>query len=367
MSASEQKSVGELRRESDRAREVLASTVSELRGRVSDTTTELKTIVSPTHIKKELRSYVRRERESFVDSVQRKAKENPLQMAAIAAAVAYPALGLLRALPTPLLLIGAGLFLTSKRGRQVTEDVQSRIGDVVQQGTERAVDIASAARSDLEDRVAGVRYGVEEARDAVTSTAGGFADKARATLHDARDAVTGAAQKGGQSATEAVDRIGDKASSTADAVKNGASEAIDSASDMARKSRYAVTDFVNDNPLLVAGIGAAVGAVIAASIPPSEAENRLFGAGSEKLKDKAREAAAQGIEKVGDIAAETAGSVAAAAAREGLDASGVQGALNKVADGVRSVADRGLDTALGQKKQPQPTPSFEHPTSERNH
>jgi ElaB/YqjD/DUF883 family membrane-anchored ribosome-binding protein len=211
-----------------------------------------------------------------------------------------------------------------------------------------------------------VRYGVEVARDAVTSSVGGIADKARAALHDARDAVTGAVYKGGQSATEVVEQIGTKVSNTVDGLKNRAGEAKDSAGEMARTSGYAVADFVKDNPLLVAGIGAAVGAVIAASIPPSEAENRLFGAGSEKLKDKAREAAAQGIEKVGDLAAETAGSVAAAAAREGLDAAGVTGALNKVADGVRSVADRGLDTALGQKKQPQSNSSFEYPTSERN-
>jgi tartrate dehydratase alpha subunit/fumarate hydratase class I-like protein len=162
-------------------------------------------------------------------------------------------------------------------------------------------------------------------------------------------------------------QIGDKVSSTADALKSGIGEAKDRADEMARISRYAVTDFINENPLLVAGIGAVVGAVIAASIPPSEAENRLFGAGSEKLKDKAREAAAQGIEKVGDLAAETAGSVAAAAAREGLDAVGVTGALSKVAGGVRAVADRGLDTALGEKKQSQPNSSFEYPASERNH
>jgi ElaB/YqjD/DUF883 family membrane-anchored ribosome-binding protein len=227
--------------------------------------------------------------------------------------------------------------------------------------------MASAARSNLEDRVSGVRSGVEEARDAFTATVGGFADKARATFHDARDAVAGAAQKGGQSATHAVDGVGDRVSSTADAMKSYASESTDRVGEMARTSRYAVTDFVNDNPLLVAGIGAAVGAVIAASIPSSEAENRLFGAGNEKLKDKAREAAAQGIEKVGDLAAETAGSVAAAASREGLDAAGVQGALNQVADPARAVAERGLDTALGEEKQIQPDQSFERPTSERNH
>jgi hypothetical protein len=135
---------------------------------------------------------------------------------------------------------------------------------------------------------------------------------------------------------------------------------------MAGQSRDALTNFVNDNPLLVAGIGAAIGAFIAASIPSSEAENKLFGAGSEKLKGKAREAAAQGIEQAGNIAAEAAGSVAAAAAREGIDAAGVQRALNTVADGVRKVADRGLETALGATPSSGQQPGGQQPTTQRN-
>jgi ElaB/YqjD/DUF883 family membrane-anchored ribosome-binding protein len=360
MSSPTEKSVDQLREESERTREALASTVTELRDRVGDTATELKTIVSPAHIKREIRNYVRREGESVIETMQRKAKENPLHVAAIAAAVAYPALGLLRALPTPLWLIGAGLFLTSKRGQGFAQEVKSRVDEVVQEGSERAADYVGAVRSDLEDRVAGARYGMEEARDSVTSTVGGLADKARSVFHDARDAAAGAVQQGTSQASGAAEQVADRFSQAAEGAKNRASE-------MARTSRYAANDFINDNPFLVAGLGAAVGAVIAASIPTSEAENRLFGAGSEKLKDKAREAAAQGIEKVGDLAAETAGSVAAAAAREGLDAAGVTGTLNKVADGVRAVADRGMDTALGQKKQSQPNSSFEYPISERNH
>jgi ElaB/YqjD/DUF883 family membrane-anchored ribosome-binding protein len=359
MNPSAVKSVDQLREESERTRQALASTVTELRDRVGDSATEIKTIVSPSHIKQEIRDYVRRESESLVETVQRKAKENPLQMAAIAAAVAYPALGLLRALPTPLWLIGAGLFLTSKRGRQAAEDLKTQVEDVVQQGTEKAADLAGAVRSDVENRVAGARYGLEEVRDTVTSTVGGLADKARTVFHDARDAAAGLVEDGTKKATVAADHIGTAFSQTTSSMKEGAGE-------MARTSRNSVTDFINDNPLLVAGIGAAVGAIIAASIPPSEAENRLFGAGSEKLKEKAREAAAEGIDKVGDLAAETAGSVAAAAAREGLDATGVQNALNKVADGVRAVADRGVDTALGNQKQPQPNEAFEYPAAERN-
>jgi hypothetical protein len=185
-----------------------------------------------------------------------------------------------------------------------------------------------------------------------------LADKARRVFHDALDSAAGVVEDGTNKATVAADRVGTAFSQTTRSMKDGAG-------DMAHTSRNSVTDFINDNPLLVAGIGAAVGAVIAASIPPSEAENRLFGAGNEKLKEKAREAAAQGIQRAGDLAAETAGSVATAAAREGLDASGVQSALNKVADGVRAVADRGLETALGKHEQPQHNHSFEYP-AERN-
>lgn len=355
-----EKSIGELRRQSERNREALAATVGELRERVGDTATELKTLVSPSHIKKEIRHYVRQERRGLVDAVSRKARENPLQVAAVAAAIAYPALGLLRALPAPLWLIGAGLFLTSKRGRQVAEDVKARVDNSVQQGTEKVADLASSVRSDLEDRIAGARYRAEEVSDAVTSTVGGMADKAKAAFQDASSSVTAALEASTPNAAAAADRMRSSVSEFGNA-------AIERADQKVRTAREAVTDFVNDNPLLVAGIVATLGAVIAASIPPSDAENKLFGAGSEKLKDKARDVAAQGLEKVGDIATNTAGAVAAAAVRQGLDEAGVQSALNKVADSVRAVADRGVDKALGNSRTtPTDQKPFEQFPAERN-
>ena len=349
-------SLAELREESERTREALASTVGELRDRVGDSASELKTLVSPTHIKQEITEYFSRERESFVASVRQKATENPLQLAAVGAALAYPAWGLLRAIPTPLLLIGAGLFLTSKRGRQSAKDVTAKIDEVVQKGAERVADATASIRSDVEDRVAGARYGAEEIRDTIASAAGAVVDQARATFHDTTGAVKAAAET-------VTGKTADAAGEISAAVSEGVYSAKERAAAAATTSRNSIVSFVNDNSLMVAGIAAAVGAVIAASIPASEAENRLFGAGSEKLKDKAREAAAQGIEKVGDIAAEAAGSVAAAAAREGLDASGVKHALNSVADGVRAVADRGLDTALSPAPKPNQQPFTERTPS----
>ena len=299
-----------------------------------------------------------------MQSLQQRAKDNPLQMAAIGAAVAYPAWSLLRAIPTPLLLIGAGLFLTSKRGQQSAKDIKAKVDDVVQQGSEKVSDLAGAVRSDLEDRLAGARYGAQELRDTVTSAASAMADRTQTVFRDAADTAKAAVG----TAKSAVGGAAGQVASVAECVSAAgetANSAKDQAAAMGARSRDALTSFVDDNPLLVAGIGAAVGAFIAASIPSSDAENKLFGAGSEKLKNKAREAAAQGIEQAGNIAAEAAGSVATAAAREGIDTAGVQRALNTVADSVRKVADRGLETALGNNPQSGQQQNSQQPSTQR--
>ena len=180
-------------------------------------------------------------------------------------------------------------------------------------------------------------------------------------FRDAADTAKGAIGSAKGAVNDAVGQAASAGESFSKAANETADAAKDRAAAMGTRSRDALSSFVTDNPLLVAGIGAAVGAFIAASIPSSDAENKLFGAGSEKLKEKAREAAAQGIEKAGDIAAEAAGAVATAAAREGLDAAGIKNALNTAADNVRKVADRGLETALGVTPQ-----SGQQPTSQRN-
>lgn len=278
-------------------------------------------------------------------SVQRNVQDNPLQMAALGAAIAYPAWGLLRAIPTPLLLIGAGLFLTTKRGQQSAKDVTEKLGDVVQLSSDALAEAAGSVRSELTESVASVRSGAEQAVNLVASTAAGMTDRARTALQNATETVKQATD-GGKIATAATADVHPLKNRTADAATSG---------------RDAISEFVRENPLWVVGIGAALGAFIAASLPTSDSENKLFGAGSDKLKNKMREAAAEGIDKASDIAADAASSVATAAAREGLDAAGVREALNTVANTARAVADRGLDTALGKTAQPD-----QHPISERN-
>lgn len=321
-------SVEDLRQQSERGRAQLANTVDNLRDKVGDTAAEIKTLVSPAHIKAEIRTYVREERERLTDTIQRTARENPLQAAAIGAAIAYPAWGLLRAIPMPLMLIGAGLFLTSSRGKRTMNDAKDKAAEAYRQGADMATDAVASVQDAISERS-------ETVNRAVSSAGATVSDMAR----DAVDTVTSRAKAATEQAGAAVDRAAATAESAAHSAKNQAGE-------LQRNASNAVMAFIEQNPILVAGVGAAVGAVLAASIPSSDAENRLFGPPRQALKERASALVADGVEKAKDAAAGMAGEIAEDAAREGLDAGGLKRTVDEVMAGVQTVASRGLDTVL---------------------
>jgi hypothetical protein len=61
-------------------------------------------------------------------------------------------------------------------------------------------------------------------------------------------------------------------------------------------------DLLKEEPLVLAGIGLAVGAVIGAAVPITEAENRYMGARSDALKRDAAETTEDTWEKTKDVA-----------------------------------------------------------------
>src|SRR5262249_1818021 len=58
-----------------------------------------------------------------------------------------------------------------------------------------------------------------------------------------------------------------------------------------------VVQFCKTQPLVLAGIGMALGAIIGALIPATETEDQLMGGTSDQLKDQTREAAENQYEK----------------------------------------------------------------------
>ena len=319
-------SVDELRRESERSRTEFANAVAGLRDKVSETADDLKDRFSPSHLKEEAKDYFREGAAGFLHSIQRRARDNPLQTVAIGAGLAYPLWGLLKAIPVPILLVGAGLCL-SKNSRDSDEDGPNVSRKLTEIGGERASRVAASVR----DAGAAISAGAETVTDKATSAA-----------HDLRDTVAGMTQV-------VADSVKDNVTTATASVSDAASKFKDTAADLSDQTRKGLVDLIDRNPLLVAGVGLAIGAFIAASIPPSDAENRIFGERSDDLKGKAFAAASQGVERAKGVATDMVGEVSDAAGREGLNPESLSNAVAGLTEGVKTVVDRGLKTALGEE------------------
>jgi hypothetical protein len=345
MSSTHDPSIEELRAQAELSRAALAANVTELRGRIARVT-------SPKNIKAEARAYVRHERESIVDKLRQRASDNPLQAVAVAAAAAYPALSLARAIPVPLMLIGAGLFLTTRRGQDSAaamtdkmNDAGRRVSETVSEMTESATQTANEITDKVTSRV--------------TDTVSGLRNQAAA--------AAGTISAGAKSMLPGATPSGDGTEAVTARLANMVSETTHDVSSRASRARSSAGRFASDNAVLLAGVGVLAGALLAASFPVSNAENRMLGPGKRKVKEAARAAAAMGMDKAGAVVADAVESVSSAAAREGLDGSSLQQAVGDLTGKARAVAERSVDAALGQKhqghhEQPQQTFSERNPT-----
>lgn len=330
-------SVEELRRQSERTRANLVNTADELRAKVTETAEDLKHRASPAHIKAEIKDYVRDSGEQLYYSLERKARANPLQAVAIGAGLAYPVWSIIRKIPAPIMLIGAGLLL-AKNGRGSVRQQLNEPGVVGANATQGAAERGSTVQAKAGQAAGRMAETAADAKAAAFASAKSVADKASDLATDAKSAVA-----------DVVSAVQNRAAAAAESASETASKARERAVEISGKSRDAVMAMAESNPLLVAGVGLGIGAFIAASLPPSDAENRWFGETSEELKKQARKAASSGIQHAKDVAADVASDVAAAVEREGLSVEGVKEAVSGLTEGVKSVADRGLQAALGRE------------------
>jgi ElaB/YqjD/DUF883 family membrane-anchored ribosome-binding protein len=314
-------SVEQLSRESEEARIAFLNSAGALSDKVSETVDDLRERLTPSHVKREVNSYVRQEGSEILASIERRARNNPLQAVAIGAAVVYPFWGILKSVPMPILLIGGGWWLSTQK-----------TGTIATAVTDGASDIAHSAQQTT-DKVVG-------AIGAMTSSLNGTAD----TL---KDAAEGAIDSATTKAEQVTTAIKDASAEAAEAISAKAAAFEEAGRRAVDQSRTVFDDLIDRNPLLVGGFALAIGAVIAASLPGTRVENALLGVPSEQIKGKAREAASQGVERAKDVVADIAEDVASAAADEGLTKEGLSSTIEGVASAVKAVVGKGLASALG--------------------
>ncbi|QHO77568.1 hypothetical protein ACH79_37955 [Bradyrhizobium sp. CCBAU 051011] len=334
------RSVEELRRDSEQSRTELAATVDRLREQIADTAEDIRYKVSPEHIKAEVSGFISHKTHSWLDALKQQAMDNPMQAIAAGTAIAVPALRLVRGFPLPLLMIGAGLALTSKTVR-----------DRAAEAAEPAIEKVREAMDETVERAQSLRDGMKNAMSHAERQAVGMADEAQQTAGEMADAASGMTGDLKDRATQAADAMTNKVRSGMDAATEMAKERMERVRSTATNAPATASKVIRDNAALIGGLGVAIGAILAASLPSTTAEARVVGRASDRVKRAAGSAAQSGFEAGKDAVF----SAAEAAAKTISDADLGEHA-SRITEGVterlKEVADDVVTTAFDPSRNP---------------
>jgi hypothetical protein len=376
MSNTEARSLQQIKRETEQTRAGLTDTVEQLRTSVAETASDIRERIRPEAIKAEVSDYIRSRGEQFLNDVTAAARRNPMQAVAVGASVAYPLLRLARAIPVPILMVGAGLFLAgTKTGQAATQKASDVASDLSDEAMRRARDFGNQAGDTVS---AAKSYAAERLDQVSTAVAGGTdqlsraADSAGATIASNSRKLQDKASSFGASVSDRATDLGDgsmrMASSAAESLQDIASGAVAAgrktignvtdagldaakaagkkASDLTDRAGKTILETIEQNPLLVAGVGLVVGGLIASALPRSDIEDDLIGDASSAVKRRAQTAASQGFDAARTAAGEVYNEAARQAETEGLTPDGIRKAAQDMSQRVRRVAESAVTTAF---------------------
>jgi hypothetical protein len=376
MEQSDTRSLQQLKRETEETRANLMDTVEQLRATVSESASDIRQRIQPEAIKTEVSQYFRTRGEQLLDN----AKRNPMQAVAVGATVGYPLLRLARAIPLPLWMMGAGLFFaSSKTGQSLTQKAADAASDfsnsVAQRSREisdRAADAASAAKSLASEATSLASEKVTRLTDAVANVTNSSTGNAGASLasgseqlqervtslgaavSDASANISGQVRQTGSSAAANVrDMASDAASAGRRAVEAGRNMGLqaarnvqETASNFGERAGKTFFETIEQNPLLVAGVGLFIGGIIASAIPRSDVEDSMIGGASNSVKRGADQAAAGAVRTAKAAVGESYEEAVRQAQAEGLTPEGLGETARNVGERLRHVAEAAVTTAF---------------------
>jgi hypothetical protein len=327
-------SLSQLEREVDRTRSNLVNTVDELRTRVS-----------PQAVKTNVTDYVRNSSRELWGNIEVRARNNPLQTVAIATAVAYPVWRILANIPVPILFVGAGLALSKSglaRGGSKNGGVKATLATAADALTETT----DTVREDLHNAARGVQ---ETARKTAEQAVEGIAGVARTAGSAASSGVETIKRKIGSASGAVGDAVAGVSETASSALSSGYRAGVDGTSrggqiliERGRRVQDNLSETIERHPLIVGGIGLALGALIAASLPRSRIENRLLGRSSDDLRNRATDFASQGVKVAQNAANEVYEEVARKTQEEGLTSDALRDSMRGAGEKIKAVAQHAM-------------------------
>jgi len=227
-----------------------------------------------------------REGSSFLQDLGEAARRNPLSAA----------------------LIGMGLFwmFGGVRMAQMAGTALAGTGRNTEPGGDRWDTIGSSARSAANSigRTARANDTVDSMSSSARSMASSIGEEGGKTLESLRSSAKSAGSSIGSGLGSAADKLQDSAASAvntvselgrnqAGAISEYAKSIPTASADAFAAARSTLAELFEAQPLALGAIGLAVGAGIAAAMPPSELESSYLGEASAALKNKASELATE--------------------------------------------------------------------------
>ncbi len=270
-----------LEREAEARRAQLAETFDELRARVT-----------PGHVLDRLVDYATDSGGAdFFRNLRDQTVANPLALGIVGAGLAW-------------LMLSNGRETRRPPGPAYRRRMSSYFGDA----RERAGNAMSDAAAGARDRVAGAAHRASEAagsfgataKDAALETASQWREAAGSAASSLRDTTSSAYEQAKARASETRAALGGAASTVYGGVAQSAgwtAEGMKTLATGAATTSRDMFDFCRDQPLVLAGLGVALGAAVGAAFPSTDTEHQLMGEASDELKERTRAFAQEHYEK----------------------------------------------------------------------
>jgi Protein of unknown function (DUF3618) len=273
------------------------------REQLTDTLDELRMRMTPGEVVDQLIDYARDTTGGkFFENLKQQVASNPLPVALMGASLAWLMSGKgvsafrLRRNAASWTERGRGWASQSAdaaaRGRQATSAAVTAGGERMRAGAAAASETVSQVTETMGDASAGIKDATARMADAASAAGAAFGD----------------------SLSETYDRAAAGTGRAASAIAGSASRLGTSAAAGSRD----IMEFCREQPLVLAGLGLAVGAVIGAMLPRTQTEDRLMGDASEELKQQTRGFAGEQLDKAKKVAERGYDATKQEAERQGL-------------------------------------------------
>jgi hypothetical protein len=278
--------------------ELLEREAEARRIQLAETFDELRTRVTPGHVVDRLVDYATDSGGAdFFRNLREQTVANPLALGIVGAGLAWLMLSRKEARPRP----GAP---GRRRMRSYFADARDAAGDAMSEAAADARDrIAQAAYEAAyraSEAAGSIGATARTARDAAFETASQVRDAAGSAASSFRDATSSTYEQTKSRISDTRAALGGAASTVYGGVAQSASRTADGmravATGAATTSRD-LFDYCRDQPLILAGLGIALGAAVGSALSPTETERQLMGEASDELKERTRAFAQEHYEK----------------------------------------------------------------------